>query len=106
MRGKIGTTEVNLQAAFQNEITATEKAYPGMVEDAKEASSAVQKAFYQSMDTDVEHKELFENAMKDMLSGSRAELYVCQICGHINEGFVPKKCPVCWAVPGRFKKVD
>lgn len=106
MRGKIGTTEENLRAAFQKKVTATEQAYPGMVEDSKESGYAVQKAFFQSLDTDEEHKELFELAMKDILAGSRTEYFVCQICGHINEDFVPENCPICFAVPGRFKKVD
>jgi rubrerythrin len=32
--------------------------------------------------------------------------YVCQICGHVTLGFIPENCPVCHAVPGRFKRVD
>lgn len=105
MRGKIGNTEENLKAAFQNESKANEEHYPGMVEDAKESSKAVKKAFTQSMKTDGEHAELYKKAMDHMLANSEIEYYVCQICGHISEGFVPENCPVCQAVRGRFKRV-
>ena len=105
MRGKIGTTEENLEAALRHEAKAKEQHYPGMVEDARESSKAVKKAFSQSMKTDGEHAELFKKAMGDMPAHRETEYYVCQICGHIHEGFVPGNCPVCHAVPGRFKKV-
>jgi rubrerythrin len=106
MRGKIGTTEENLEAAYQNDIKAIEVEYPEMVQVAKEGSKAVKKAFTQSMKTDGEHAALYENAMKDMLAEREVAYYVCQICGHISEDFVPENCPVCGAVSGRFKKVD
>jgi rubrerythrin len=105
MRGKIGTTEENLEAAFQNEIKAREEEYPEMVQVAKKANKAVKKAFIQAMKTDGEFEELYKNAMKDMLAENNAEYYVCQICGHISEGFVPENCPICRAVSGRFKRV-
>ena len=105
MRGKIGTTEENLKTAFQNEEEASEESYPEMIKDAQESSKAVKKAFAQSMKTDGQHADLFERAMADMLANNEADYYVCHICGHISVGFVPKNCPVCHAVSGRFKRV-
>ena len=105
MRGKIGDTKENLEAALKNEAYAAETAYPPMVEEARGASKAIRKAFGQSMKTDGEHADLYKDAVKDMLKGREVEYYVCQICGHINLGEVPDNCPVCKAVPGRFKKI-
>ena len=105
MRGKIGTTEENLKAALQGEADANKEYYPEMVKDARESSKAVRKAFAQSMETDGQHADLFERALEGMLEESEPNYYVCQICGHISEGFVPENCPVCHAVSGRFKKV-
>jgi len=34
MRGKIGSTEENLETAFQNEIKANAEEYPGLIKDA------------------------------------------------------------------------
>jgi rubrerythrin len=105
MRGKIGTTEANLQAAYENEIRAKDEKYPAMVQDAKEASKARKKAFVQSMHTDGEHAEFLKLAMEDKLAGRQTDYYVCQICGHISENSIPDNCPICKAVPTRFKKV-
>jgi rubrerythrin len=105
MRGKIGTTEENLRAALHNEASANKEYYPEMVKDAQESSKAVKKAFAQSMETDGQHADLFEKALENMLGEGGPDYYVCQICGHISEGFVPENCPVCHAVPGRFKRV-
>jgi len=106
MRGKIGDTKENLDAALSNEAYAAETAYPPMVEAAMQGSKAVKKAFMQSMKTDGEHADFYKDAMTDMLKGREAEYYVCQICGHIHVGSVPDNCPVCKAVPGRFKRVS
>ena len=111
MRGKIGSTAENLKEALDHEKRAKEEHYPPMVKEAKSAAKAVKKAFTQSMLTDGEHAKLYEGAMEDMLAGSDLAgsdrvYYVCQICGHVHLGEIPGNCPVCHAVPGRFKKVE
>ena len=106
MRGKISATEENLKEAFQNKNRVVEECYPGMIEDASEASKAVKKAFLQSRKTDAEHAEFYRKAMENMFSKDYMEYYVCQICGHIHEDFAPENCPVCQAVVSRFKKID
>jgi rubrerythrin len=106
MRGKIGTPQENLEAAYQNETRAIEENFPDMVKEAKAGSKAVKKAFTQSMKTNEEYSELYKRAMNDLLPEDEIEYYVCQICGHISEGFVPENCPICQAVSGRFKRVD
>jgi rubrerythrin len=105
MRGKIGTSEENLETALQNEKKAKKEYYPEMVKDARDSSKAVKKAFAQSMETDGQHANLFERAKTDMPKNDEADYYVCHICGHISVGFVPENCPVCHAVSGRFKRV-
>ena len=105
MRGKIGTSEENLKMALQSEKKARKEYYPEKVKDARDSSKAVKKAFAQSMETDGQHEDLFEKAMADMLTNHETDYYVCHICGHISVDFVPENCPVCHAVPGRFKKV-
>ncbi len=105
MRGKIGSSEENLEEALQQQIIAVEITYPPMIEDAREASKAVKKALAQSRRTDEEQIRLLSDAKDDPFAGGERQYYVCQICGHVNEGVVPDKCPVCQAVPGRFKKI-
>jgi rubrerythrin len=105
MRGKIGSTEENLQAALKSELEAEKGYYPPMVEASKEESKAVKKAFEQSMATDGEHAKLYLEAGEDLLTQRDTIYYVCQICGHIHTEGIPDGCPVCHAVPGRFQKV-
>jgi rubrerythrin len=105
MRAKIGTTAENLESALQHELRARQEVYPPMVREAQDGSKAVKKAFTQSMQTDGEHADLYQQAKQDMMGDGDVEYYVCQICGHIEEGFVPENCPICNAVSTRFKKV-
>jgi rubrerythrin len=107
MRGKIGTTEENLEAAFQNEIKANVEEYPRLIKEASaEGVTAAEAAFSQSRDVEARHAELYKNAMNNMLSDLEMEYYVCQVCGYISEDSAPERCPVCGAVKGKFKRVD
>ena len=105
MRGKIGSTRDNLSTALENEIKAKDRFYPQMIKEARDASTAVKKAFAQTSRTDEEYTDLFRSAMEDMLTDSETVYYVCQICGHIHKNGRPERCPVCKAVPGRFKEL-
>jgi rubrerythrin len=99
-------TRDNVKTALQNEISARNDLYPQMTEEARDASSAIKKAFDQSMETDGEYVKQYEKAMSGRLSGEEVVYYVCQICGHVHENEIPEHCPICHAVPGRFKRVD
>jgi rubrerythrin len=106
MRGKIGSTEENLETAFQNEIRANVDEYPPLIKDASdEGAEGALKAFSQSRDVESRHAELYKKAMNDMLSDRQTDYYVCQVCGYISEDEAPEKCPVCGAVKGKFKSM-
>jgi rubrerythrin len=106
MRGKIGTTKENLQSALKSELDASESHYPAMVQEAKDASLSIRKAFIQSMKTDSEHAGLLKASMGKPSQEIGTEYYVCQICGHISVGTLPENCPICHAVQNKFKKVS
>jgi len=107
MRGKIGSTEENLEAAFENEIKANTNEYPQLIKDAMdEGMSAAERAFTHARDVEDRHAELYKKAMNAMLGDRGVEYYVCQVCGYVSEESAPEKCPVCGAVQGKFKKVD
>ena len=107
MRGKIGTTEENLETAFQNEINANVEEYPKLIKDASdEGKESVMKAFSQSRDVENRHAELYKKAMNDMLSDRETDYYVCQVCGYVSEDRAPEKCPICGAVSGKFRLVN
>jgi len=107
MRGKIGSTEENLETAFQNEIKANVEEYPKLIKDASaEDNKSVLKAFSQARDVESLHAELYKKALNDMVSERETEYYVCQVCGYISEDEAPGKCPICGAVKDKFKSVS
>jgi rubrerythrin len=107
MRGKIGSTEENLEAAFHSEIRANVDEYPKLIRDATaEGNGPAEKAFTQSRDVESRHAELYKKAMNDMLAERDTVYYVCQVCGHIAEDEPPENCPVCGAVKGKFKEIS
>jgi len=107
IRGKIGSTEKNLEAAFQNEIKANVEEYPKLIKDAsEEGQKAVEDAFSQARDVESRHADLYKKAMNDMLSDRQSQYYVCKVCGYISEDEAPENCPVCGADRGNFKVVD
>ena len=107
MRGKIGSTEENLETAFQNEIKANAAEYPKLIKDAAEdGNKAVLKAFSQARDVESQHANLYKKAINDMVAERETDYYVCQVCGFINEDEAPDKCPICGAVKEKFSQVN
>jgi len=106
MRGKIGSTEENLETAFQNEIKANVEEYPKLIKDAAgEGNKGVLRAFSQSRDVESRHAELYKKALNNMVSDRKTEYFVCQVCGYISEDEAPDKCPICGAIKEKFKQV-
>jgi rubrerythrin len=107
MRGKIGSTEENLETAFQNEIKANVEEYPKLIKAAsEEGNRSALKAFSQARDVESLHAELYKKALNDMVSDRETDYYICQVCGYIGEDEAPEKCPVCGAVKDKFKRVS
>jgi rubrerythrin len=106
LRGKISRSGENLKEASESARHGVKELYPKMVQEARNSPTAVKKGFVQSMETDEELVDLYQEAMEDRGSKDSTVYYVCQICGHIHKNSVPRKCPVCKAVPGRFKRIQ
>ena len=106
MTGKIGTTEENLETAFQNEIKANAEEYPKLIgEAAEEGMTSAEKAFAQSRDVEDMHADLYKRALNDLMEERETAYFVCQVCGYVAENEAPENCPVCGAVKGKFKSV-
>jgi len=107
MRGKVGPTEENLGAAFQNEIKANVDEYPKLIKDAMdENNKTALQAFSHARDVESRHAELYKKAMNDMLAERHSKYYVCQVCGYIFEDSLPENCPVCGAPKSKFNLVE
>lgn len=85
MRGKLASTEENLEAAFQMEIRANADEYPNTHQGClRWAEKRAVKAFSNARDMESRHAELYKKAMNDMPADRQTDYYVCQICGYIN----------------------
>lgn len=106
MRGKIGSTQENLETAFQNEIKANVEEYPRLIEvAAAESHKAALKAFSHSRDVESQHADLYKKAINNMVAERETDYYVCQVCGYISEDEAPDKCPICGAIREKFKAI-
>jgi len=107
LRGKIGSTEENLETAFSNEIKANSEEYPKLIQEAEEEGREfVVKALSQARDVEDRHAELYKKAMTDMLSETETDYHVCQVCGYVAEGKPPETCPICGAPESKFKGME
>lgn len=101
LRGKIGQAEQHLESLRQQKETDAAVGYPACRQTAVSAGDrSAEAAFEQFGQVSYNHASVLATADIDT---AEHEFYVCQVCGYIAVDAVPEKCPVCGAVPGRFK---
>ncbi len=97
--GTAGDTAANLAEARGGENFEVEEMYPAFAavaglqgeKDAVEAIDHASKA-------EVDHRALYDEAMKAVAAGSDLAddpIHVCGFCGHTWTGDIPDKCPIC-----------
>ena len=94
----VGTTLENLKAAISGETFEFEKMYPPMYEQAKTEGHKAKKMFKWAMDVEEVHAELYKKALEAVEAGkdlSETNFYLCPLCGHIEMGTPPERCPFC-----------
>jgi rubrerythrin len=106
-RGKIGDTAENLRLAFVQEARAKAEEYERLsAQAAGEGEKTLAMALAQAAQVERRQAELYAGAGHDP-AGPATEAYaVCQVCGYIAADGPPERCPVCSAVPERFKRVE
>lgn len=106
LEGVIGSTEENLQAAFENEIRAKQHIYPELIKRAMaEKREDVGWSFIRSRDVEGRHAKLYKDALSAMTSDREIEYHVCDVCGYIFNNSLPENCPVCGTDKTQFKPV-
>jgi rubrerythrin len=54
------------------------------------------------------HAKLFREALEAMRSGkdlSQMDVFLCPVCGDVEFGLPPEKCPICGAPGSRYQKI-
>ncbi len=103
----VGTTVANLQAAIDGETYEYTKMYPPMFKQAEAEGHKAKRMFDYAMDAEEVHAKLYSQAITAAKGGKDlgvADIYLCPVCGNIEFGQPPEKCPICATLGTKFLK--
>ena len=104
----IATTAENLQAAIKGETFEFTEMYPPMVALATADGHKAKTMFKFAVDAEAVHAKIYSKALDAVKKGvdlDVSEFYLCPVCGYIELGMAPDKCPVCGARKLIFQQV-
>lgn len=104
----VKSTVDNLQAAIDGETFEYTKMYPPMVEQASAEKHKAKTMFTFAVKAEAVHAELYKKAIAAAKAGKDLDVtdfYLCPICGHVELGQPPEKCPICGAKQQAYIKV-
>jgi rubrerythrin len=106
--GGVGTTLQNLEAAVSGETYEFTRMYPPMVEQARTEGHRAKTMLGFANLAERVHAGLFKQALEAMRSGkdlSQMDVYLCPVCGDVEFGELPDRCPICGAPKARYQKI-
>ncbi len=104
----VGSTVDNLQAAINGETHEFEDMYPPMIKQAEEEGHKAKVMFKFATKAEAVHAQLYSKAMEAVKNGvdlDTAAFYLCPVCGYIELGTPPERCPICGAKAHIFELV-
>lgn len=104
----VGTTAANLQAAIGGETYEFTSMYPPMLEQAKKDNHKAARMFGYAVEAEAIHAKLYAMALEAVKNGKDlnvGEIWLCPVCGHIEFGKPPEKCPICSTLASKYVKV-
>ena len=105
----IASTADNLQAAIDGETFEFTKMYPPMLELAKADGHKAKTMFKFAVDAEEVHAQIYQKALEAVKNGVDMDItdfHLCSVCGYIELGSTPEKCPVCGALAKVFVQID
>lgn len=106
--GGVGTTADNLQVAIDGETYEYTEMYPPMVEQAEADGHRAKRVFSYAEQAEEVHARLYQMALEAVQRGedlTEVQFYLCPVCGYIELGSPPEKCPICGAKAASFIQV-
>jgi rubrerythrin len=103
----VGPTVANLQAAIDGETYEFTQMYPPMLAQAEKDNHKAKRMFGYAAEAEAVHARLYAEAMKAAKTGKDLgvkDFYLCPVCGYIEFGAAPEKCPVCGTLKAKFVK--
>ncbi len=108
MKG-VGATADNLKDAISGENHEHTEMYPGFIETARdEGNKEAVRSFSWANAVEKIHEDKYQAASEAVSSGKdlpAKKLYLCPLCGNIEEDEAPEKCKVCGAKGSSFQEV-
>ncbi len=104
----ISDTVENLKGAIAGETFEYEEMYPPMLADAIDEGHKAKRMFAFAVQAEKVHAELYTRALEAAQRGedlAEANFYLCPVCGHIEFGTPPQKCPICGVKAEKFVQV-
>jgi rubrerythrin len=106
--GGVKSTADNLQAAIEGETQEFTEMYPPMLEQAQRENHKAKRMFDWASRTEAIHAQLYKLALEAVSQGkdlAESNIYLCPVCGHIELGNPPDRCPICGAKKEMFVQV-
>lgn len=102
----VGSTTENLQAAIEGETFEAEEMYPPMLAKAEEEGHKAKRMFKYAVEAEKVHAQLYGEALEVVKEGKDldTDFFLCPVCGHIEFGAPPEKCPICGAKGEKYIK--
>ena len=101
----IASTAENLQSAISGETFEYTEMYPPMAELAVDEGHRAKTMFRFALEAEKVHAEIYQKALDAVKNGvdlDVTDFHLCPICGYIELGEAPEKCPVCGALAKVF----
>ena len=105
---EIGSTAENLKAAIAGETHEYTSMYPPMLEQAEAEAHRARIMFGYAVKAEAVHAELYKRALEAVEQNedvAEARFYLCPVCGYIEFGVPPEKCPICGTPGAKFSEV-
>jgi rubrerythrin len=106
--GGVQSTAENLKAAIEGETYEFTEMYPPMVEQAQADNHKAKRMFDWANRAEAVHAQLYKLALEAVSQGkdlAETNFYLCPVCGYIELGNPPEKCPICNVKKEKFVQV-
>jgi rubrerythrin len=107
--GAINATDKNLEGSIEGETHEYTSMYPEFIKEAEaEKKSDAILAFTHAMKAEEVHAGLYKKALAALKAGhdlGREKVFLCPVCGNIEVGKAPDKCPICGVFGKQFREI-
>jgi rubrerythrin len=98
----------NLEEAIGGETYEFTDMYPPMLEDAIAEGHKAKRMFGFAVEAEQVHAKLYALALEAAKEGkdlTETSFHLCPVCGHIEFGEPPERCPICNVPAAKFVTV-